>query len=124
MAKNEFARMTPEQRAENGRKGGIASGESKRRKKAMKEVGASLLAMTMKNGKHADIEAIKSFAEVKGKNLSVQEAIMIMQIQKALKGDTTAAVFIRDTIGEKPGDNVNLTGAIPVVISGEDQLED
>lgn len=124
MAKNEFANMTPEQRAEYGRIGGIKSGETKRRKKALKETLEVFLNMKLKPGKEANIEEIKDFASIKGKNISVQDAMAIAQIQKALKGDTTAAAYIRDTIGQKPTDNVNLEGAIPVVISGDDQLED
>lgn len=36
MAKSEFANMTPEERRENGRKGGLASVKARREKKAMK----------------------------------------------------------------------------------------
>lgn len=102
MAKNEFANMTPEQRRENGRKGGIASGEAKRKKKAMRERLEILLELPMRSGKGADIEGIKNFAALKGKNITVQDAMMIAQIQKALRGDTTAAAFVRDTAGENP----------------------
>ena len=102
MATNEFAKMTPEQRRENGRKGGIASGEAKRAKKAMRERLEILLEMNLKSGRGADIESIKNFAELKGKNITVQDALMIAQIQKALKGDTNAAVFVRDTAGQNP----------------------
>lgn len=102
MARNEFSNMTPEQRRENGRKGGIASGESKRKKKAMRERLEILLDLPMRSGKGADLESIKNFAALKGKNITVQDALMIAQIQKALKGDTTAAAFVRDTAGENP----------------------
>lgn len=102
MAKCEFSQMTPEQRAEAGRKGGIASGEAKRRKKAMRERLEIILEMPIKNGKLADIEEIKSFASLKGKNITVEDAMMIAQIQKALKGDTVAATFVRDTAGQNP----------------------
>jgi hypothetical protein len=102
MAKNEFANMTPEQRRENGRKGGIASGEAKRKKKAMRDRLEILLELPMRAGKGADLEAIKNFAALKGKNITVQDAMMIAQIQKALKGDTNAAAFVRDTAGENP----------------------
>ena len=112
MARNEFANMTPEQRRENGRKGGIASGEAKRAKKAMRERLEILLELPMKDGKGADIEKIKNFAALKGKNITVQDAMMIAQIQKALKGDTTAAAFVRDTAGQKPTDGIVLSGAV------------
>ena len=102
MAKCEFSEMTPEQRRENGRKGGIASGEVRRRKKAMRERLEIILEMPIKNGKLADIEAIKNFAALKGKNITVEDAMMIAQIQKALKGDTNAAIFVRDTAGQNP----------------------
>lgn len=102
MAKNEFANMTPEERRENGRKGGIASGEAKRKKKAMRERLEILLELPLRQGKGADLDSIKNFAALKGKNITVQDAMMIAQIQKALKGDTTAAAFVRDTAGENP----------------------
>ena len=102
MATNEFAKMSPEQRRENGRKGGIASGEAKRKKKAMKERLEILLEMNVKSGRGADIESIQNFAALKGKNITVQDALMIAQIQKALRGDTNAAVFVRDTAGQNP----------------------
>ena len=102
MATSEFAKMSPEQRRENGRKGGIASGEAKRKKKAMKERLEILLEMNVKSGRGADIESIQNFAALKGKNITVQDALMIAQIQKALKGDTNAAVFVRDTAGQNP----------------------
>lgn len=49
MARNEFSSMTPEQRRENGRKGGIASGEAKRKKKAMRERLEILLSLPILN---------------------------------------------------------------------------
>lgn len=120
MAKNQFSEMTPEQRAEYGRQGGIKSGEVKRRKKAMKETIEVLLSMPMKNGRTADIDAIKNFAALKGKNIDVQTAILIAQIQRALKGDKGAAEFIRDTSGQKPTDNMNIVGgAVPVVLKDD-----
>lgn len=125
MAKNEFSLMTPEQRRENGRKGGIASGEAKRRKKAMRETLEILLAMPMKSGKQADIESIRNFADLKGKNISVQEAMLIAMIQKAMKGNVLAAEYIRDTVGENPVNKIDadITNVVPV-IGGEDDLED
>jgi len=102
VARNEFSYKTPEERRELGRKGGIASGEAKRKKKAMRERLELLLELSMKAGKTADIENIKNFADLKGKNITVEDALLIAQIQKALKGDTTAATFVRDTAGQNP----------------------
>ena len=88
------------QAAENGRKGGIASAKAKREKKALKETLEELLAMPLKNGKQANLENIKSIAAVKGKNISMQEAIMIAMLNKAARGDVRAAEYVRDTIGQ------------------------
>lgn len=106
MARNEFSKMSPEERRENGRKGGIASVEARRRKKAMKERLEILLELPMKSGKGTDIEQIRNYAALKGKNITVQDALMIAQIQKALKGDTTAATFVRDTTGQNPATKI------------------
>lgn len=119
-----FSEMTPEEAREAGRRGGIKSGEVKRRKKAMKEALGILLDMTMKSGTVADLEGLESYQALKGANLTVGETIMLAQIQKAIKGDTTAAAFVRDTSGQKPRDEMDITGAIPVVISGGEDLED
>lgn len=120
----QFDKLTPEERAELGRRGGIASGEAKRKKKAMREVLESLLGMPMKAGEEADIEGIQNFASLKGKNITVQDAVMIAQIQKALKGDTTAAVFVRDTSGQKPVETHEVDMNLPVFFEGEDELEE
>lgn len=93
-------------------KGGIASGVARRQKKAMKDTLAALLCMPLKDGKAADIEKIKSIASLNGKNITVQEAIMLAQIQKAVKGDTRAAEFVRDSSGNKPKDEVQLSGGV------------
>ena len=119
MARNEFSLMTPEERREAGRKGGIASGEAKRRKKAMRERLEVLLELPLKSGKSADLDSIKNYAALKGKNITVQDALMLAQIQKALKGDTAAAIFVRDTVGEKPGDKTIISGNVD---TGADKL--
>ena len=106
--KNAFAKMTPEQRAECGRKGGIAKREATRKRKAMKETLEILLNMPMKKGKVYTAEEIKSFADLKGKNITIDQAMSVCLIQKALKGDLSAIAMVRDTIGEKPVENVKV----------------
>lgn len=97
---------------ERGAKGGKASGKARREKKAMKETLETLLTMNLQAGTGDEIETIQSIAELKGKNISVQEAIMLAQIKKAMKGDTRAAEFVRDASGNKLAENVALTGNV------------
>jgi len=112
-----------EEAVKNGKKGGIASGKARREKKLFRETLESLLSMSMKSGKCMDVDEIKNFAAIKGKNISVQEAILIAQIQKAMKGDTRAAEYVRDTIGQRPTEKVEADFIIPV-FGGEEDLED
>lgn len=113
-----------EEARKRGRAGGIASGKARREKKKMRETLEIILSMPMKNGKFTDVESIRNFAALKGKNISVQDAIMIAQIQKAMKGDTKAAEYVRDTIGQKPVDSVDMNMNMPVFFQGEDELEE
>ena len=110
----QFFNMTKEELSECGRLGGIKSGETKRRKKAMKESLELLLSMPLKSGKQCDVEGVKNFAALKGKNITVEQAMLIAQIQKALKGDTQALAFLRDTSGQKPEDNLNVVGQMDI----------
>ena len=101
-----FSKMTPEQRAECGRKGAEVTKRKVRERKAMKETLEILLNMPMKKGKVYTAEEIKSFADLKGKNITIDQAMSVCLIQKALKGDLSAIAMVRDTIGEKPAEKV------------------
>ena len=107
-----------------GRNGGIASGKARREKKMFRETLETLLSMPLNDGTNADIEKIKNFASLKKQNISVQEAILIAQIQRAMKGDTRSAEYVRDTIGQRPTENMNMTVDMPVFFEGEDALEE
>lgn len=75
-------RTTEEQR-EIARKGGIASGEARRKRKTLKE---ELLALLSEG--------------------DIQEKISLAILEKARQGDTKAYEVIRDTVGEKPIDKL------------------
>ena len=122
--KNAFARMTPEQRAEYGRKGAEKANETRRKRKEMRETLDILLNMPLKKGKVYSAEEIKSFADLKGKNITIDQAMMVCLVQKALKGDLNAIGMVRDTVGEKPTDKMEIKDTTPVIISGEGDLSD
>ena len=107
--KNAFARMTPEQRAEYGRKGAEKANETKRKRKEMRETLDILLNMPLKKGKQYSAEDVKCFADLKGKNITIDQAMMVCLVQKALKGDLNAISMVRDTVGEKPVEKVEVT---------------
>lgn len=77
---------------ENSKKGGIASGEARRRKR---DIRLAMEALLEKQYKGKD-----------GKQLSGAEAIALKQMEKALKGDAKAFELVRDTAGQKPVEKV------------------
>ena len=91
---------TTEEARERGKKGGIASGKARRKRKALNDTLNELFSMPIKDGKLNELETIKSLASIKGKNITVQEAIVLAQIQKALKGDQRAARLLFEVLGE------------------------
>lgn len=82
--------ITKENAKEMGRKAGIQSGIAKRKKKAFKELAKEMLELSLKDGK---LDKITSM-DVKGKNLTVKEVMLIAQFKKALKGDENALRMI------------------------------
>ena len=117
-----LADRTTEEQREIAKKGGIASVKARRERKAFKETLELLLKMPLYDGKKQSINSIKSFANIKGKNITTHEAMLIAQVQKAMKGDTQSITFIRDTIGEKPVEMIGFQD-IELVIEDEVKIE-
>jgi hypothetical protein len=115
-----LADRTTEEQREIAKKGGIASVKARRERKAFKETLELLLNMPLYDGKKQSINSIKSFANIKGKNITTHEAMLIAQVQKAMKGDNQSITFIRDTIGEKP---VEMIGFQDIELVIEDEVE-
>lgn len=82
--------------------------ETYRKRKLFKETISTLLSKSLKKGELATADDIMSLAEMDGKNVDVQTAILIAVVQRALMGDMTAVQFLRDTVGEKPSDKVEV----------------
>lgn len=110
---------TESEAREKGKKGGIASGESRRRKKTLKELMNSIATMPLQDGKLTDINKIKSLASAKGKNITVEEAFVLKLTQKALSGDYKSMRLWAELMGEdtskdgdEPQDNDGLMDSI------------
>ena len=97
------------------RKGGIASGKARREKKLIRETIETILSMPLKAGAIESLEDMQGIAEANGANMTVQEVICIQMAKKAMKGDTKAAEYLRDTAGQKPTDVVSILEP-PVII--------
>ena len=88
-------RTTEEQRA-IASAGGKASGEARRKRKTLKE----------------ELLLILSEGET-------QQSVTLALIEKAMSGDTKAFEVIRDTIGEKPADKVQMKTEVNIADSAE-----
>lgn len=89
---------TPEEVKEITTKGGIASGESKRKRKTFKEI----------------FELLLQEQATDGSGLTNDELISLQMIVEANKGNTKAFEIIRDSIGEKPTDKVETKSEISI----------
>lgn len=98
--------QTAEERRESARRAGKASAEARRRKRDMRETFRDLLDMPLKEG---DLDEVTALAGANRKNVTVGEAIALIMANKAIKGDVKAAEFVRDTSGQKPGTQVQVT---------------
>lgn len=109
-----FDERTENEQREIARKGGKASGVARREKKALKTTLEMLLAMPIEDGKLEDVDKVKSLASLDGKNISVQEAIVLKALQKALNGDIKAFNAIADILkqGTSESDTVEPDGFI------------
>lgn len=88
-------KKSPEERSRIARMGQIASTEAKRRKKTFREAMEAILE--------------KEVLDKNGNKIDLLTAISAKQIEKAGKGDTKAFEVIRDTIGQKPVERVEIT---------------
>lgn len=61
----------------------------------MKKTANDLLSLPMKDGEKS---VLNSMQDVNGSNLTAEQVIMIKQIQKAVGGETEAAVFLKDVV--------------------------
>lgn len=107
-----MSQRTKEEVREIARKGGINSGKVRKEKKRMKETIDLILQLAMNVGQEVELGEIQAFAELKGKNLTVEQAMVIQQVQKALKGDLSALTFLRDTSGQKPAELIEMNASV------------
>ena len=92
---------TVEQQVETARKGGIASGEARRRKKAMRDTAKMLLDMQVPKAAK-ELKQKLAVMGISEEDFTYQTAVMVGVINQAMKGNTKAAAFLRDTVGENP----------------------
>ena len=94
---------SPAEVRENGRKGGIASGVARRRKKDLREACLAILETEI---------TTKS-----GDKMTGSEAMVAKLFQQAMKGNIKAFIALRDTAGQKPVEKLVVSDVDPSVIN-------
>ena len=95
-------------------KGGRAAGETKRKKAAMRDIISALMGYRSELTK-AEMERYRGMG-LDADDINNQTKALLIQVKKATKGSLNALIFLRDTIGEKPSENMNLNMTPPVII--------
>lgn len=93
---------TPEERAERARKAGKASAEARRLYRRQRD-----LARQVMTARIDDTKLAARLEEI-GMDDTYGAAVVLAQAAKAIMGDTEAARYLRDTLGEKPTESYNL----------------
>ena len=88
---------TTKEARERGKKGGKASGEARRRKKTMREA----LEMLMQTEAPANVKAKLKAAGINADDADYQLAVLAGQMMQAVKGNTRAAVWLSEIMGER-----------------------
>ena len=114
-----YSEYTESEKAEFHRQGGIASGQSKRRRKTFAETLRAVLASEY------PVEDAKRKLQGMGLDGTWMDQLSQAQVDKASRGDTEAFRAVRDTIGENPKQAVDV-GLTSGPVSGMDlsQLSD
>ena len=100
------SQRTPAELREQTRKAGIASGISRRKRKTFAEGLKQLLAM------EEDDPKVRDLLLSLGLDGTYQDSINLAQLRQAKKGDVDSFRVIRDTIGEKPRDEIEVGGLV------------
>lgn len=92
---------SPSEVRENGRKGGIASGKARRKKRDMREAAKVLLDTEVKNPR---VRRKMKDNGIEDNDLTNQMAVLLSMFMSAVNGNVRAAEFLRDTAGYNPSE--------------------
>lgn len=107
MAKEDLKPVrTKEEAKERGKNGGKKSGEKRRQQRTFREIFKAILATNLPA--NADLGATAAKIQELFGVKTYDEALSYAMMFRALNGDTKAFEIVRDTIGEKPQDNVKM----------------
>ena len=89
----------PEEASKRGKAGAPASNNAQATRRSIREILEELSKNTV-TAEEAELYGLKE-------GTTLLEAATLAQIRRAMKGDTKAAEYVRDTLGEKPADKID-----------------
>nr|DAV70016.1 MAG TPA: hypothetical protein [Caudoviricetes sp.] len=107
--------LTPEQRRRNASKAGKASAKKRQQNKTFKEIINKFLDEQVSDERLKQQMIEFGFAD---KEVSNKSCAVFALWKEAIKGNTKAFELLRDTIGEKPQEKVNISGEVNNPFSG------
>lgn len=107
--------LTPEQRRRNASKAGKASAKKRQQNKTFKEIINKFLDEQVSDERLKQQMVEFGFAD---KEVSNKSCAVFALWKEAIKGNTKAFELLRDTIGEKPQEKVNISGEVNNPFSG------
>ncbi len=106
------SRRTPEQHSADSANGGKASGETRRLRAAVKRA--------LQGAIPSEMSELRAYLEKSGVDTTNDNGIAFAMVLKALSGDKSAADWVRDTSGEKPKDEVDISGGAVIIVDDLD----
>ena len=105
--------QTAEQRKAAASKAGKAAAKKRREKKQMQEIAKIVLHMPFE-GTDAQLDDLEglSFEDYPDRKLTVSAISILKVAKKAMRGDIAAIQFLRDTAGEKPVEQIEVSADI------------
>ena len=95
--------VTPEEKHAIQSAGGRASAAAKKERRRLEELAHKILNLRL-----PDDEAIRGELEAHGIDPTCDAGIVLAQVKRALNGDVKAAIWIRDILGENPGNRLTV----------------
>lgn len=83
--------------SELGKKGAKVTNDLVRRKKDLRDIAIEMMQLSLKDGKLDELTSMN----VKGKNITVKEALIFAQFKKAMEGDESALKLVLQFVGDK-----------------------
>ena len=117
--KREMKERDPEGYAEMESKRAQKSAKTKSMQKRAKEILNTIITLTEEE-KEVFLSGLKNDEEI-----TIQEAILYSQATKAIREkDTAAAIFVRDTSGQKPKDVIENTVSVDTLLKNNGILDE